>query len=70
MGGGEIKNEVDLKKSWDDKYIGIWEADDGMGTRIRVFRDGFKSYEELGNHLAYYLKNLKNEEACIRSIVQ
>lgn len=72
MGGGEIKNEIDLEKSWDDKYIGYWEADDGAGSRIRVGRDGFKSSEELKKYLAYYLNNLKdlkNKDAFIRSIV-
>ena len=32
-GNGLIKNETDLKKSWDNRAKVFWEVDDGQGDR-------------------------------------
>jgi len=57
-GNGLIKNEEELKKSWDNKLISSWEADDGMGTRERLFREGY-TYDELKKRLNYFFKKMK-----------
>jgi hypothetical protein len=72
MGGAlEIKNETDLKNSWDNNLYGMWEAADGMGTWKRVFRNDFNSYDALKKDLEYMLTQLKNgqQEAFIRADV-
>jgi len=65
-----IENENDLAKQWINPMIGIWEADDGMGTRERFFREG-TTYDKLKKYLNYYLKKIENgtEGAWIRGFV-
>jgi hypothetical protein len=60
MKGGEnglITNEKELKKSFDNKKIGIWEADDGQGNRKRFFREDI-TYDELKKSLEYYFEQM------------
>jgi hypothetical protein len=60
MKGGEnglITNEKELKNSFDNKKIGIWEADDGQGTRTKIFREGI-TYNELKKSLQYYFEQM------------
>jgi hypothetical protein len=69
MKGGNdlIKNEAELKNSWDKKeretdrfLIQSWLANDGKGTMGRYFREGM-TYEDLKGKLNYYLKNMNTE---------
>lgn len=69
MKGGNdlIKNEAELKNSWDKKeketdrfLIQSWLANDGKGTMERYFREGM-TYEDLKDKLNYYLKNMNKE---------
>ena len=63
MGGfPDIKNEEDLRKSWDNKFVNSWLADDNVGTMKRVFKDDFKNFEELKENLAYFLEILSSIE--------
>ena len=34
-----IKNEEELKKTWNDPSIKFWEVDDGFGTKTRIYRE-------------------------------
>jgi len=71
MGGAlEIKNEADLKKSWDNSSVDVWLASDGGERRIRVIRDDFNSYGELKNYLAHFLEKLeKKKDAFIEAYI-
>jgi hypothetical protein len=63
MGGfSDIKNEEDLRKSWDNNLVNSWFADDEAGTMKRVFRTDFKNFEELKENLAYFLEILRSIE--------
>ena len=62
-----IKNEEELKKSWDKTetptgrfLIKSWLANDGMGTKQEYHREGM-TYEELKQQLNYYFKNMNKE---------
>ena len=37
-GNGLIKNEEELKKSWDDETVKSWVVNDGVGTMTSIFR--------------------------------
>lgn len=37
-GNGLIKNEGELKKSWDDETVKSWVVNDGVGTMTSIFR--------------------------------
>jgi hypothetical protein len=55
-------NEIELKNSFDNKNIGIWEADDGQGTRERIFREDI-TYDELKKSLEYYFNEMDSQKA-------
>ena len=62
-GNGLIKNEEELKKSWDNSNIKFWEVDDGVGDRRFIYRehaatDKIMPYEEFKEKINYYLKQV------------
>jgi hypothetical protein len=60
MGGfPDIKNEEDLRKSWDNNLVNSWFADDEAGTIKRVFRADFENFEQLKENLAYFLEIMR-----------
>ena len=61
MRGGEvehIKNEVDLKKSWDNG-TNMWMANNGLGKHENFFRVDYTTYEDFEKVLEPFLKIVK-----------
>lgn len=58
-GNGLIKNEEELKKSWDDRANVFWEVDDGVGDRRYIYSEDL-TYEQFKEKINYYLKQVKN----------
>lgn len=38
-GNGLIKNEEELKKSWDNEKVQYWEVHDGVGSSTKIYRE-------------------------------
>ena len=57
-GGGLIKNETELKKSWDNRENVYWEVDDGVGDRRNIFSEKL-TYEQYTEKINYYLKQVE-----------
>ena len=58
-GNGLIKNEEELKKSWDNRANVFWEVDDGVGDRRYIYSEDL-TYEDFKNKINYYLNQVKN----------
>jgi len=65
MKGGNdfIKNEEELKKSYDNSNIKFWEVHDGVGDRRFIYsKDAATNkkmpYEEFKQKINYYLKQV------------
>ena len=58
-GMGLIKNEEELKKSWDNRANVFWEVDDGVGDRRYIYSEDL-TYEDFKNKINYYLNQVKN----------
>ncbi len=67
---GLLKNERELKKSWDNKIVQFWEADDGVGDRRYIYRENL-TYEQFKEKIDYYMKQIKKgqKEAYIKEIL-
>ena len=77
MKGGNnlIKNEEDLRKSWNNKSVQSWLVNDGVGHMTSIFREDAATneimpYEKFKEKINYYLKQVKNgqKDAYIREI--
>jgi len=59
-GGGLIKNDTELKKSWDNKSVQSWLVNDGVGQMTSIFREDAATsdimpYEDFKGKIIYYL---------------
>ena len=43
----EIKNEEELKKSWENKSVQSWMVNDGVGTMMTIFREDATTHEKM-----------------------
>lgn len=57
-GNGLIKNEEELKKSWDNRANVFWEVDDGVGDRRYIYSEDL-TYEQFKEKINYYLKQVE-----------
>ena len=62
-GGGSIKNERELKNSWDNKAVKSWTVNDGVGQMTNIFRENAATgnimpYEEFKGKINYYLNQV------------
>ena len=62
-GGGSIKNEIELKNSWDNKAVKSWTVNDGVGQMTNIFRENAATgkimpYEEFKGKINYYLNQV------------
>jgi hypothetical protein len=53
-----IKNEEELKKSWDNRANVFWEVDDGVGDRRYIYSEDL-TYEQFKEKINYYLKQVE-----------
>ena len=56
-----IKNEEELKKSWDNRANVFWEVDDGVGDRRYIYSEDL-TYEQFKEKINYYLKQVEKEQ--------
>lgn len=70
-----IHNEKELKRSWEDKSIKFWVANDGVGEMTNIFREDavtnkIMPYETFEQKINYYLKQVVKgqKEAFIKEI--
>ena len=77
-GNGLIKNEEELKKSWDNKKnknIQFWEVDDGVGDRRHIYSEDAATgedltYEQFKEKINYYLKQvIKGQEGAFIKVI-
>jgi hypothetical protein len=66
-GGGLIKNETELKNSWDNKAVISWTVNDGVGQMTNIFRENAATgnimpYEEFKTKIDHYLKQVIKEQ--------
>ena len=57
-GNGLIKNEEELKKSWDNRANVFWEVDDGVGDRRNIYSEDL-TYTQFKEKINYYLKQVE-----------
>ena len=57
-GNGLIKNEEELKKSWDNRSNVFWEVDDGVGDRRYIYSEDL-TYTQFKEKINYYLKQVE-----------
>jgi tRNA-dihydrouridine synthase len=74
-GNGSIKNEKELKQSWENTKVQSWVVNDGVGTMMNIFREDaatnkIMSYEKFKEKINYYLEQVVNgqKEAYIKEI--
>ncbi len=74
-GGGLIKNDTELKKSWDNKSVQSWLVNDGVGQMTNMFREDAATneimpYENFKGKINYYLEQVKKgqKDAYIKEI--
>lgn len=58
-GNGLIKNEDELKQSWNNRANIFWEVDDGVGDRRYMYSEDL-TYEQFKEKINYYLKQVEN----------
>ena len=67
-GGGSIKNDTELKNSWDNIAVKSWTVNDGVGQMTNIFRENAATgkimpYEDFKGKIIYYLKQvIKGQE--------
>lgn len=57
-GNGLVKNEDELKQSWNNRANIFWEVDDGVGDRIYMYSEDL-TYEQFKEKINYYLKQVE-----------
>lgn len=74
-GNGLIKNEEELKKSWDNKSVQSWLVNDGVGQMTSIFREDAATnkimpYKNFKGKINYYLEQVKKgqKDAYIKEI--
>jgi hypothetical protein len=60
-GNGLVKNEKELKKSWDNRANVFWEVDDGVGDRRYIYSEDL-TYEQFKEKINYYLKQVEKRQ--------
>lgn len=74
-GNGLIKNEEELKQSWNNKSVQSWLVNDGVGQMTSIFREDAATneimpYEKFKGKINYYLEQVKKgqKDAYIKEI--
>lgn len=74
-GNGLIKNETELKTSWDNERVKSWLVNDGVGQMTSIFREDAATneimpYENFKEKINYYLEQVKKgqKDAYIKEI--
>lgn len=66
---GYIKNEEELKKSWENRTKVYWQVNDGVGDWRDIYSEDL-SYEQFKEKINYYLKQVEKgqKDAYIKEI--